>query len=118
MDSKEEITPYRISSALHLCSATSPGSVAKSCSSAVIWDRRPSILFLRTVFAYRWVSQTTVDSVFQANLGMDSRGDSQDSLERTKSIYGFLCRVYGLLCGINKSGDNTRHCILIVLLWN
>lgn len=37
---------YRISSLRRLCSATSPGRVAKSASSAAMHERRFSILFL------------------------------------------------------------------------
>ena len=47
------IAAYRINSFRRLCSATSPGGVAKSVPSVVIRERRPPILFLTTKVSCR-----------------------------------------------------------------
>jgi len=57
MKSKGEIAVYRISSFRRLCSATSPGCVAKGASSVAMCERRFSTFFLMAAVSCGWVSQ-------------------------------------------------------------
>ena len=88
------ITMYHISSRRCLCSATSPGRVAKSASSADICEMRFSIRFLTTTVSCRPIRKRRISNrQSQANLmiRINPCYGPKDSPERTESICGLLC---------------------------
>ena len=86
------IAAYRMSSARRLCSATSPGRVAKCASSVAILERRFSTLFLTAPVACEWVRQrrTTIT-------------DRERTLESVSAAEMVLRAV---LRGLNPSGGS------------
>ena len=87
---------YRIRSFRRLCSATSPGGLAKRASSVVICERRPSI-FLSLMISYVGSSKRTFKRGVWSNLvvGINGGDGSKDGFERTGSTCNFLCNIWG-----------------------
>lgn len=109
-----------MSSPRRLCSATLPGCVAKSASSAAMLESRFSISFLTAGVPCEPVRQRIASSrgPYSANLAIDmSRGGGlQGGFERTESIRGLLCDICGFLCNVKENVDSLVHSILVVSL--
>ena len=87
---------YRISPLRRLCSATSPGGVAKSVSSAAMRERMFWILFLTARVSCGYIRQRVILSRRpRANfvVGIDGGDGPQDGFERTESIYKLFCDI-------------------------